>query len=1431
MSDLIMFGTLIGLIASLGVSFFRDAVYALRGCGRIQSWRLYFVDSLLGTFVGGAAAFYMDSSQVPVVIEKFKLYTTAGFASQDYITFPLVNKWGRIDLGAFTGGVRLLFTESLAGVINWAVAAWLFAINRAFIAAIFQKEKAPIKFLFSRAGFVELIKHMIQVLRWGLWMSPIIFTFLRMMDTPTWYNQDGAIRSLVAIYQNISMGTAEFQAWSLKLFVYLLAFDLFRVLIWIDHMGLRVATLVNLSFIGLDKLDEKIARFIGPAAAQRYIPEAVKRFATWAPLLIPFYLPRGQNWDYAWRTSEAMQNAAGNGGLIFALKSLSVSQIAFMIGFAMLMGTGISFLLRALGRRSRKQCERTYELSNGEYRVVLKDSGETYSNLVQKDYDISRRSYDTMDPSGRMLFLVDDAQELRSSKLAWPVIGNFPRKMFAASRMESNEASLKVENTNHGIKTSIDITLPEPGSSAELWTMTIQNLTDKPRQIKVVPYLEWVLCRALDDRFHPQYSRLFPEMEYTTQANAVLAWHKKTKYLGILASDKAPEGFLTSRMDFIGRARSIWEPWIFNTMNFQDARDSEACPTFDPIGSLIVSTTIAPKSSANMRFLIGVAKDKTTAIDLVGRCLKPQAAKTTRKMTPANNKKKSLLIGHGEIMPNTPQPYFEYSDNGDKLQVLTPYTPRPFDHAMSNAAGHTVIVTNRGLHTTCNGNSQQNRLTPDGPDTVTRETPGEAIYLYEPDQDQWYCPTHHPLNDYSAKNEVEFGVDGTAVFRMTRGTIATELTVFVPPDDPLGVYLLKIRNNSKQSRRMRIVPFFQMVLELQPERSGELLVQHDKEQEALFFENPRNTFRSGSAFVSMSIPAKRVETKRGRFFGSDRAVNHPFMAETGKPDCTQVSDNRSIASFVGYVDIPAGGESTMAIIMGQTDDKKQAEQLVRKYKKIETVQKRLDETRRWWLRLMSTVKLRTNNHDFDQMQNWLKYQAVVERLWARRGFYQSSGAYGFRDQLQDTVNLMWVDPALARKQIILHASQQFIEGDVCHWFFTLTDGRTAFACRSHASDNLLWLAWGVVEYINATGDESVLNEMTSYVTSENPFQPLPKNKSGWGDLYHRSTRADSVYRHCLRAIDLVLDKRMGKNGLPLIGTGDWNDGLDEIGSEGRGESVWLGLFLYHILKNMTGIIEKQDGFKRKQFYADKLQALGNAIEQTWRDDRYLRAIHDDGTEIGIKDSGVWEIDALTAAWAVMSGINVERGITMFHTALRVLERENVILLGWPALSEDTKPYLGRSSSYPEGVRENGMYCHGVQWLIKAARVLAEQFEAKKQTDKANEYRAIAYRLWMKITPITHTTSQEIELYGGQPNKQPADLLTTFDQGRMIWNGYTGAAGWLFHQAMAGVVGASLRNNQLVLPKDIDKPRGKLKVNKVDRNVSLSPLAPYRNKPA
>ncbi len=1420
------FGFVVGVAAYAGVNLLADAARASGGRSRVRAPRVYLVQGLLGGAIGAGLGFYFDAVQVGVVLDKFQDYLKAGTPPKAYGVTPLLSKWGDINLGVVTGGVSLLFAESLAGVIEWSIPAWLFALNRTFLAAYFQKETSPITALFTREGLAGLMQNMLAVLRWGLWMSPIIKSFLRPTGEPTWYNQDGAVRTVIATVQDVRLSPEEFRAWSLQVFIALLAYDWVRVLIWLDHFGLRVATLVNLSFLGMDRLEERLARFLGPAATARCIPEGVKRFATWAPLLIPFYIPRGQDWDYAWKTAEA-ERAAQPGGLVAALGAMPLPGQLLLLAGAVVVSTALCAALRRLRARFGARPLPALSLANAEYEVTLKANGEVASQTRAKGYDVSRRSYDLLDPAGRALFLVDTSPASAGGvpppnpwepTRAWPVLGNFPLEGEQALRIGRDETSLRVSHLRNDLRTTVAISLPSEDDAAELWTVTVENLTDAPRQVKVVPYLEWVLNKPELDRAHTQYNRLFAEMEYVHGLHAVLAWDRHSKAMGLLASDAAPEGFLTARVDFIGRARSLWAPRALETLAFTAAQDTAAHPTLDPVGSLLLGVSLPPRRATQLRLLIGLATDKQQAIDLIARHLQVRGAAAVS----AERRRATLHpIGHGEVPPGTPHPYAEFSQDGRALTARTPFTPRPYDHALSNARGHILTVTNRGLHTTASWNSQQNRLTPDWPDTVTREAPAEALYLLDPGTGEWFSPTYHPLNDALAAHEAEFGM-GYATFRMTKGTVETELTLFVPPEEPVGVYLLTLRNHEDAARRLRLAPYYQMVLAGQPEHSGPLKVRSDPALNALFFVNPRNTFRTGPAFVALSCPVLHSETNRGRFFGRGRSVARPHLVVSGEPDVNGAQDDRQVAAFLAELEVPARGERTVVVLLGQADDRRQAEAALRKYRDPDAARVGLEATRRWWGSLMDTLRVRTTNPEFDRYLDWLKYQALAERIWARRGFYQASGAYGFRDQLQDAVNLMWADPALARRQLLLHASQQFLEGDVVHWFHLLQDGRTGFSGRTHASDNLLWLAWGVVEYVAATGDESILHERTPYLEAEQPFEPLPAGKHGAGFVPLRSSREDTVYRHCLKAIDLVLDRRLGAHGLPLIGTGDWNDGLDEIGSQGRGESVWLGFFLYCILDRFAGIVGREEGPAREEAYRRKLGRLKDALEWSWRGDRYLRAVHDDGTEIGVKDSGIWEIDALTAAWAVMAGVNPQRGRIVFETALGILEKEEVILLGWPPLREDSKPYLGRSSGYPEGVRENGMYCHGVQWLVGAARILAEQCAAAGEMGEARRYLDTAYRLWLKISPLPHVRPGAIETYGGQPNKQAADLVTTFDPGRMIWHGYTGAAGWMFRQALEGVLGLRLRGGE-VLPRSEAVPAGEPRLLHFSRDVTRSPL--------
>ena len=306
-------------------------------------------------------------------------------------------------------------------------------------------------------------------------------------------------------------------------------------------------------------------------------------------------------------------------------------------------------------------------------------------------------------------------------------------------------------------------------------------------------------------------------MEYVEPLHAILAWDKHSQAMGFIAADEKPSGFLTARIDFLGRAQSLWSPRALRALAFSAAKDTTAHPTLDPIASLNLDIALAANQTSCVRLLMGMVKTKKDAIDLIAR--RPSIA-VPWSVSPERIRAILHPIKHGEIPAGNLQPYFNFSGDGRVLTIHTPFTPRPFDHTMSNRLRHIVSVTNRGLHMTASVNSQQNRLTPD-PDIVTREVPGEAFYLYhDVDTGEWCSPTYHPLGDASARYQVEFGVDGSATFRTSRDRLSIELVVFVPPDDPTGVYLLTIRNEGESARRFRVAPYFQIVLADQPERSA-----------------------------------------------------------------------------------------------------------------------------------------------------------------------------------------------------------------------------------------------------------------------------------------------------------------------------------------------------------------------------------------------------------------------------------------------------------------------------------------------------------------------------------------------------------------------------------------------------------------------------------
>ncbi|MCX5902434.1 MAG: glycosyl transferase family 36, partial [Proteobacteria bacterium] len=349
--------------------------------------------------------------------------------------------------------------------------------------------------------------------------------------------------------------------------------------------------------------------------------------------------------------------------------------------------------------------------------------------------------------------------------------------------------------------------------------------------------------------------------------------------------------------------------------------------------------------------------------------------------------------------------------------------------------------------------------------------------------------------------------------------------------------------------------------------------------------------------------------------------------------------------------------------------------------------------------IFSVMRIETSDPGFDRMVNdWLPYQVLAAHLWGRTGPSQRSGGYGYRDQLQDMLPFLYLHPEMARRQILLHAGQQFFAGDVMQWWHQSWEGRTGLGVRNRASDPHLWLAYLVYQYVEATGDLTILDEELTYLEGRR----IPRDREGVMFTPRLSRDREPLYRHCVRAIDLTL-QRLGANGLPLIGTGDWNDGLSLVGFRGRGESTWLGFFLYDILTHFANIVGLKEGEGKKTFYLDRAAELRKALAAMWRDgQRYVRAITDSGEEMVFGD-------ALNASWPVISGAaDFDRGACAVEQGLKDLEQENLVLLLSPAFTESSRPNPGKLADYPPGVRENGgQYSHGASWLVDALVKLSE----------------------------------------------------------------------------------------------------------------------------
>jgi cellobiose phosphorylase len=711
--------------------------------------------------------------------------------------------------------------------------------------------------------------------------------------------------------------------------------------------------------------------------------------------------------------------------------------------------------------------------------------------------------------------------------------------------------------------------------------------------------------------------------------------------------------------------------------------------------------------------------------------------------------------------------------------------PLPWTNVIANEQVG-VLVSETGAGYTWSRNSREHRLTPWFNDPVC-DPHGEAFYLRDEDDGSFWSPMPGPA-PASAGYEAVHGF-GYTTFRHASHGLEQESTVFVPRHDPLKIVRITLRNRGLVPRTVSLFSYQQLVLGGTPADSGRHVVTELEDGVLLATNRMAGAFADGVTFAALIAPgagASSHSADRAAFIGAHGSLAQPAALAQPALDGRSGAGLDPCAAFQARLTIAPGASVECALLLGETTDRALALELPARYRAAGSIDAALAEARQFWERTVGAIEVSTPLPAVDLMLNgWLVYQNLSCRIWGRSAFYQSGGAYGFRDQLQDSSGMVYTMPELTRRQIRLHAAHQFVEGDVLHWWHPapLEKGlRTRFA------DDLLWLPYIAAFYINATGDWSVLDEVEGFLTA-------PLLEDGEDEVFLKPEDAGvsaDVYEHCCRALDRSLTS--GAHNLPLMGTGDWNDGMNRVGREGRGESVWMGFFLYRIIKDFLPMCERRGDAERIARYSAYREQLGVTLNQAgWDGEWYRRAYYDNGAVMGSRESDECQIDALAQAWSVMSGAApLERAAQALDAmeARLVSDDERLIRLLAPPFA-DTPQDPGYIKGYVAGVRENGgQYTHAACWVVRA---MAEAGRNER-----------AAQLLAMLSPVSHTmTPEAVATYQVEPYVIAADIYGAEPHvGRGGWTWYTGSAGWMYRVALESVLGFTLQGGDTIRIKPV-----------------------------
>ncbi|HEY4361384.1 MAG TPA: glucoamylase family protein [Bryobacteraceae bacterium] len=758
--------------------------------------------------------------------------------------------------------------------------------------------------------------------------------------------------------------------------------------------------------------------------------------------------------------------------------------------------------------------------------------------------------------------------------------------------------------------------------------------------------------------------------------------------------------------------------------------------------------------------------------------------------------------GGSQEVPSVPLPFLELpyfnglggltADGREYATYLKPgsQTPAPWANIMASP-GFGALVTESGLGFTWNGNSQTNRLTPWHNDPVS-DPQSEAIYIRDEESGALWTPTPLPIREQDAYR-ARHG-QGYTVFEHNSHAVGQELTVFVPVEtngsgDPVKIYRLRLRNDSGRTRRLSITFYAEWVLGgTREDEQLHVQTSRDHISDALIATQQwTGSYTSRIAFAAATPKAGSFSGDRTQFLGRNGSPRKPAGLSRARLDNRVGAGLDPAAILQVALSVSPGEQSEVVFLLGETDTVESMRELVGRYRNPEQVERSLNTLKGWWDSRLGSLQVRTPILSTNFLLNrWLPYQTLSCRFWGRSGLYQSSGAFGFRDQLQDCLGLLYMAPELVRAHILTAAARQFPEGDVQHWWHP----ETGVGVRSRCSDDMLWLPFVVAHYVEVTEDASIFQEEIPFIEGD----PLKNSEDERVFTPTISTQTASLWEHCRRALERAW--QLGPQGLPLIGTGDWNDGLNRVGIQGRGESVWLGWFLCSVLQSWARLAETRSP-EHAVAWRERAGQLANTMDRVaWDGEWFLRAFFDDGTPLGSRVNKEARIDSIAQSWAVICGaadpLRARRAMESAQREL-VKDRDRLVLLFTPPF-DHSEPHPGYIMGYPPGVRENGgQYTHGSLWMASAWARLGEG-EA-------------AVHLLNLMNPVESSRDpQAVERFRGEPYVSAADVSSSPGRaGRAGWTWYTGSAAWMYRIWIEDVLGFQLRGDRLamtpVIPED------------------------------